>query len=840
MTATYCHFSYLSILKILFVSLTGACAVAASAAGSIVYRVSAIVTDSIGQPELYATVRIFEATDSVKPVVLTTTDDNGALDAQLPDAGSYRLHISSVGKIAAELSFSVSDDAPEANLGSVLLADNVNELGQVEVVAQRPLVAHEIDRLGYDVKADPDAATSTLRDILRRVPLVSVDNEGNIKVKGSSDFRIYKNGRPNNSYTRNAKEIFAAIPASSIKKIEVITDPGAREDAEGVGVILNIVTDTDTAMKGVTGTVNLYEDTENLIPTPSVWLSSQIDKVTFSVNGGYQNIAVSNHTKSWSDIRTEYYDSGNLYEASTYSEYPQQSGWGGLELSWEPDTLNLFSVEANGWLWGAGNQTILDWVRMYGPGEAGSHPLLYSYSSIMRPGSNRDFDFDGSVNYQHSTRRKGETLTLSYRISTTAQDNDSETLYSDMIDCSFGYTGKYMSSVQNFIEHTAQADWSRPIGERHKFDVGAKGIFRRNHSVSDQEYYGSDMHSHDNFTHLTTVAAAYADWRTTLGKWSLRAGLRYEYSHLSAHFREQTVPRSDFASDLSDWVPNASVAWNVNEANSLKLSYSRNIRRPGISFLDPAVSVTPTSVSYGNPDLGSVAYNNFSFNYSLIRNNFNLDLNLSGTVVDNSLQNSQWVDEQGRLVNTYANIGRMRAFDSSIYFQWTIDSKTRWIMNLWWGYTYLRQPIALDADGNQVFGSRGRWAVNPWTRISRDLPWKLELSLTCWWWSGGLSNVYTYQNSSKPGYAMALVRKFLKDDRLTVRLAADRPFGPKINGNSTVTNNPQYSSETHYTYHSGQYFSLSLNFRFGSLSAQVKKTSTSISNSDLQGQGQKK
>ncbi len=839
MSAIHCHFSHLFIWKILFAMLMGACVTSVYAADPPAYRVRASVADSLGQPEVYATVRIFANSDSVKPRVLTTTSDIGILDAILPDTGSYRLVVSSVGKNPFEIDFSVSDDLPDIDLGAIRLDDNVNELAQVEVVAQRPLVVREIDRLGYDVKADPDASTSTLRDILRRVPLVSVDSEGNIKVKGSSDFRIYKNGRPNNSYTKNAKDIFAAIPASSIKKIEVITDPGAREDAEGIGVILNIVTDSDTAMKGVTGTVNISENTNNIIPSPSLWLSSQIDKVTFSLNGGYNRSPVSNNTKSWSDIRTEYYDTGNLYESSSYGEYPQQSGWGGVELSWEPDTLNLFTVEANGWIWSAFDQKIQETVTMYGPGADGARPILYAYNSIVRP-ANSNYDFDGSANYQRSTRRKGETITLSYRISANSQDINSETLYTDMLNCNFGYTGQYQNSVQNFIEQTAQADWSRPFGEKHKLDVGAKGIFRRNHSVSDQEYYGNGVHPHDNFTHLTTVAATYADWRTTLGKWSLRAGLRYEYSHLAAHFREQTTPRPDFSTDLSDWVPNASVAWNVNDANMLKLSYNRNIRRPGIGFLDPAVTLTPTTVSYGNPDLGSVVYNNFSFNYSLIRNNFNLEFNLAGTLVNNSLQDSQWIDEHGRIVSTYANIGRMRAFDASVYFQWTIDSKTRWIMNLWGGYTYIRQPGTLDADGNQVFISSGRWCMNPWTRISRDLPWKLELSLSGWWWSGGIWNVYTHQKPNKPAYSFALVRKFLKDDRLTVRLTADRPFGPKNIGSTNCTYNPQYRSETDYTFLGGQSFGVSVSFRFGSLNAQVKKTSAKISNDDLEGQNQKK
>lgn len=195
------------------------------------------VTDSVGEPEIYATVRVYAASDSVKTVSLGTTDDSGAFSQALPSAGNYRLTVASVGKALIEKSFEVSAKSPVADTGTLVVRSATNELGEIEVVAQRPLVSREIDRLGYDVKADPEASTSNLREILHKVPLVSVDNDGNIKVKGSSDFKIYKNGRPNNSYTKNAKDIFAAIPASSIKKIEVITDPGAREDAEGVGRI---------------------------------------------------------------------------------------------------------------------------------------------------------------------------------------------------------------------------------------------------------------------------------------------------------------------------------------------------------------------------------------------------------------------------------------------------------------------------------------------------------------------------------------------------------------------------------------------------------------------------
>ncbi len=198
------------------------------------FKVTGETADSAGVPEIYATVRVYAAADSLKPVSFGVTDDLGRFSQQLPKAGSYRLTVTSVGKQPVDLPFEVSASSPVKDFGHITVLENKNELGEVEVVAQRPLVTREIDRIGYDVKADPESQTNTLQEMLRKVPLVTVEADGTIKVKGSTSFKIYKNGRPNNSFTKNAKDIFAAIPASSIKKIEVITDPGAREDAEGV------------------------------------------------------------------------------------------------------------------------------------------------------------------------------------------------------------------------------------------------------------------------------------------------------------------------------------------------------------------------------------------------------------------------------------------------------------------------------------------------------------------------------------------------------------------------------------------------------------------------------
>ena len=218
-----------------------------------VFSVSGRAVNVSGEPVEFATYRIFSLLDTVKPTAYGVTDENGIFSSKLNKTGQYYVRVSAVGLSDGNKDFTITDQQPVANLGSIVCSDNTNLLGEVTVTAAKPLVSREIDRIAYDVQGDIESKTTTLDETLKKVPLVTVEPDGTIKVKGSSNFKIYKNGRPNNSFTNNAKEIFKAIPASMIKKIEVITDPGAREDAEGVGAILNIVTEQSTSIKGVLG-----------------------------------------------------------------------------------------------------------------------------------------------------------------------------------------------------------------------------------------------------------------------------------------------------------------------------------------------------------------------------------------------------------------------------------------------------------------------------------------------------------------------------------------------------------------------------------------------------------
>ena len=782
------------------------------------YSVKGTVVDSLGVGEAYATLRVYTATDSVKPVAMGVTDVDGKFQQTIKSEGKYRLNIHSVGKQNIDIPFSVSASAPVADLGTLKTHESSTILSEVEVTAQRPLVSREIDRIGYDVQADEDSKTSTVIEMLRKVPMVSVDGEDKITVRGSSNFKIYKNGRPNNTFTNNPKEVLSSIPASMIKRIEVITEPGAKYDAEGVGAIINIVTVENTVVKGVMGNVGVSSSTITPTPKPNIWLSSQIDKLTFSVNAAYNPIS-SKETKNSSETIYRYKESGSELYGTSKSVNPGELMWLSTEASYEMDSLNLFTAEFGGYYFDVnakGTQTIQMSDAM--------GDRIYYYASDFNYPSYRYFDFSGSLNYQRLTRRKGEAITLSYMLSTTNQAREQYISYYDMVNAPINYTENISNFDLNFIEHTFQADWTRPLNKMHTLDVGAKYILRDNNSKTNQEYVGvSSIHS--DFSHITNVAALYADYRLNIGKWGARAGMRYEYSHLKADYKDGSNP--DFSRNLNDWVPSASLSWRPNAINSFTLNYATRINRPGISYLNPAVEETPIQSSQGNPDLSSARHNSVKLSYMFIKPKLNFNVSAGYEFSDNVITSYNYVKDN-HIYSTYGNIGDRRSFSLSGYVQWTITPKTSFMMNV--------NASHNSYDNNAVGASLARWTVQGYGQITQSLPWKLKLNLSVFGMNGFISDAYSYGEITKGAlrHSLSLRRSFLKDDRLSVAMTVNNPFYNKGEFCSYIVNG-DYEGVARNKMSNYQSASIQISYRFGSLNAQVKKTAKTIENDDLIG-----
>ena len=689
------------------------------------------------------------------------------------------------------------------------------ELEGVEIKAQRQLIKQEIDRIGYDVQADEESKTQTVMDMLRKVPMVTVDGQDNILVKGNSSFKIYKNGHLDPSLSKNAKEVFKSMPASMVKRIEVITDPGAREDAEGVDAILNIVMVNGSKMSGITGVVSASYTSLNH-PNLYASLTGQLGKLLMSVDYGYGGMS-SRETENSTHTERSFLDTGNKMMLHSDCSNPGGIHYTNLNASYDIDSLNLVSASFGGYFYKLNVQGDSK-TSLY----SASDQPIYSFSNhYWMPGYSHS-SWNGRLDYEHKTRRKGERFTLSYMLALTRQHTDEENTYSEMVNAPFAYTGSFQTERERFTEHTFQADWLRPLGKGHQLEIGTKYIDRNNNSHNTQEFFGTDLQMDDEFRHTTRVLAGYADYIYNREKWSARAGLRYEYSFMEGSYPDGK--KESFNKLLNDWVPQASLKYQLTDAQSLKLNYTTSINRPGISYLNPAVVISPTIIYQGNPQLVSSRTQRISLVYSYILPNLTLQVAPGYHHTSDGISDIQTAKDDIRY-RTYDNILRYRRFSVEQYVQWKPFDGTTLVINNNLRYEHYENPNL----GYRTFG----WSDNYYVNLSQKLPWKLLLYLSSYGKIGrSPSDIYTMQHSYF-GYYTSLQRSFLKEDRLTVRIATNAPFN-KYWSSEAETVNGDYR-DIQQSWNRARSFTIAVTYRFGSLKASVKKTEHSIDNDDVVG-----
>ena len=689
------------------------------------------------------------------------------------------------------------------------------ELEGVEIKAQRQLIKQEIDRIGYDVQADEESKTQTVMDMLRKVPMVTVDGQDNILVKGNSSFKIYKNGHLDPSLSKNAKEVFKSMPASMVKRIEVITDPGAREDAEGVDAILNIVMVDGSKMKGITGVVSAAYTSLNH-PNLYASLTGQLGKLLMSVDYGYGGMS-SRETENSTHTERTFLDTGNKMLLHSDGSNPGGIHYTNLNASYDIDSLNLVSASFGGYFYKLNVQGDSK-TSLY---SASEQPIYSFCNHYWMPGYSHS-SWNGRFDYEHKTRRKGERFTLSYMLALTRQHTDEENTYSEMVNAPFSYTGSLQTEREHFTEHTFQADWLRPLGKGHQLEIGTKYIDRNNNSHNTQEFFGDDLQMDDEFQHTTRVLAGYADYIYNREKWSARVGLRYEYSFMEGSYPDGK--KEPFNKHLNDWVPQASLKYQLTDAQSLKLNYTTSINRPGISYLNPAVVISPTIIYQGNPQLVSSRTQRISLVYSYILPNLTLQVAPGYHHTSGGISDIQTAKDDIRY-RTYDNILSYRRASLETYVQWKPFDGTTIVLNNNLRYEHYENPNL----GYRTFG----WSDNYYVNLSQKLPWKLLLYLSSYGKIGrSPSDVYTMRHSYF-GYYASLQRSFLKADRLTVRIAANAPFN-KYWSSEAETVNGNYR-DFQQSWNRARSFTIAVTYRFGSLKASVKKTEHSIDNDDVVG-----
>lgn len=807
------------------------------------YTIKGQVVDSLSNETVpYATLSIALANAPQKAIKLLACDDDGKFTTTLKQPGTYIMSMQSLGKLPAVKRFTLTEGKKSLNLGKLFMNDDTQQINEVTVVAQKPLVTVEVDKITYSLDDDPEAKTNNALEMFRKVPMITVDGEDKIQLKGSSNYKIYMNGKPSNLLSgENASDVLKSMPASSIKNIEVITDPGSKYDAEGVGGIINIIT-SKNAMQGYTGTVRANASTLGSFGGGG-YVSLKVGNLGLTANYGYNN-----RNSPWNDSHSEREtDEDRLAEGRPTkliedgrSKYKGPFQYGYLEASYEIDTLNLISVGANLFRGKSKNLSELDAVLNPLGDEFNSSPIYKFHRNSVSEGTFGSTDLN--VDYQHSTSKKDELLTVSYRFSQSPNDSESNTELSDVVNyyLSNEYP-KWNINDASTIEHTGQIDYTTPLFNKQTLEAGVKYINRQNKSNTLEQIYNDSTkmwedHSRDNsqFRHTQHIYSAYLGYLIRLNKFGIKAGVRAEGTSLKAEFARK--PDMDFSTNYFDVVPNATLTYQIDMSTQIRLGYNMRIQRPGIWYLNPYINdVDPQNISQGNPNLDSEKSNNVNLNFSKFTQKFSINASLSYTFVNNPIERYSFtadfpVDDprsqyNGAMWNTYDNIGKKQQVGMFLYGNWSPTTWFRIYMNGGLDYTDLKAPT-LDLKKDGVSGR-----VFAGTQFTLPKDFRINLN------GGYFSPWIMLQGKQSPFYFAGLnVSKDFLKKKLSVSVGANNPFWKTMK--MEMTTNGEGFRNVSTNWRSAREFRFSVSYRFGTMKGQIKKVRRGISNDDSKGGGE--
>ena len=708
-----------------------------------------LMDETLGEAEPFATIRVFKAGKTEKPVAMFLTDENGQFSQEIKGKGKFDIVFSSVGKEDLKMTITLGQENP-LSLDTLYIKENATMLKGVEIVAQKPLVKMEVDKMSYNVAEDEDSKSNTVLDMLRKVPMVTVDGQDNITVNGSSSFKVYVDGMPNVMFSANPSMVFKSMPATAVKSIEVMTNPGAKYDAEGAAGVLNIVMNKQNpqaaqSLNGYNGTLRATAGNKQL--GASAFINGQQGKLSYSANVMTSYNRPGNTNTEMEQIQ----DNGMSQLLTSENNVKTPFTMGSLSLGYQIDpmsTLNLTAQVNSMTMKSSGTS-----LTTMGGNSFGSD---FSYKSTTDTKMSRT-SFNGSIDYQRffnqeHTQSLALTYQLSYSPATTEMHNDFNTT-SDYIDL----TNRYSDNHDKTTNHTFQLDYTMPLGTGQTLSLGGK--LQLHDATSDSKYYLKDIYdpnTSSEYEYKNSILAGYGEYAGNFGKLGAKAGLRYEYTWQDVKYHLGNG--EDFKKDYGSLVPTASLQYNLGVGSNLGLTYNMRISRPGISYLNPYVDKTnPIAISYGNPELDVEKNHNLSLVYNMFTSKLMVNLNLHHNFVDNAISQYSFYDSNNLLNTTYGNVVQRHQTGISGYVNYLLTKDTRLFFNGGLNYIDLRSD-ALDQKNSG-------WTFNAMVGLQQTLPWDLKLSAfaitstknyTLQGWSGGF-NILT-----------ATLSKSLLKDKLTI------------------------------------------------------------------------
>jgi outer membrane receptor protein involved in Fe transport len=615
----------------------------------------------------------------------------------------------------------------------------------------------------------------------------------------------------------NPSQVLKSMPASSIKDIEVITDPGARYDAEGIGGIINIITDK-RADDGYSGSVGANGDTFGGYGG-NAYLATKYGKFGFTGNAGYYHHASPASESSY--LREE---TALNHQSSLIQNGSSESSGGGLFLtgavSFEPDTVNLFNLSLSRFGGDFSSLSLQD--------ASSTGTRAYTYNTR----SNSISQYGGmnlSADYQRSFKRKGEMLTTSYRYEHDPNDSEYDSEYDDVTGMFYYPDGYQLKSLNNAggKEHTIQVDYVNPLNGKHSIETGMKYIFRDNTSRADHTFFDveennwkPDLSRKNDLDHSQNIASGYAGYSFKTGKMGLKVGLRGEQTSQEIHFMSNdldTIVKTSFF----DMVPSVALSYQLGMTQTLRGGYNMRISRPGIWYLNPYVNdVDPNNISYGNPRLDAEQQHNFNLNYGSFSQKLNFNATLSYSFAKNAVTSYSFIRD-GVTHSTYDNIGRNQSVGTNLYVSWTPTQMIRTYLNGGVNYTDI-QSTEDSALRNSGFSGRA------FGGLTFTFPKDFRVGAN----GGAFMSRVQLQTKQSPFYvySFSMMKSFL-DKKLDVSLNMQNLFSKYRKTSSTTTGDGFWQESI--SNQTVRNLRLSVTYRFGDLKTSMKRVQRGIINDDV-------
>jgi len=641
------------------------------------YKISGkVVNQATGEPIPYATAFLKESASETS-IAGGVADDNGEFFFNVKDAGKYKVELSFVGyDTFVRDDIQVGPNTPSLFLGNIGLSESEVSLEEVTVQGQRSLITEKVDRTIYNAENDKTTVGGDASDVLRRVPMLTVDLDGNVSMRGSSNILVLIDNKQSAIVANNIADALKQIPAEEIKSVEVITSPSAKYDAEGTGGVINIVTKKNK-LQGASLNIN----TSAGLRGSNLGLNAALKKGKMGFSLGGFGRAGYNVLGSFENEQTLLADDGSSTRILQGADTRNNMMFGRYNFGWdyEINKYNFMTTSVSFGLRNMKNKQDDLYTETY------IEDMLVS--ELLRDVStdNLSNNLDVSYNYTKSYEKKGKEISFSGLYSRSNQTNDFvNSLYNETFD-------QIISRIRNDNdnlneEFTVQVDYVTPLGAKDEqiIEYGAKNILRR--ATSDFAYYSAagadgeyveneDVDLSNQFNYNQNVTAGYLSY--TLGfleHYTLKTGIRYEYTNIDADFLSSDVPVE--IPSYGTVVPNMNFGRKLANGNMLKAAYNRRIQRPSLNYLNPNIQASnPQQITQGNPLLDPEMTDNYELSYSTFINGTSLNFTSYLRNTTGSIQPVRTIQDDDVIFTTYENIGNERAYGLGIFSNINISGK---------------------------------------------------------------------------------------------------------------------------------------------------------------------